>query len=498
MRILIGEFRQETNSFNPVVSTMAFWEKAGILHGDEIPAALANKPCAVAGMIKALKEAKADVRYGLSMTCQSGGPADQAVMAYFWDHFRVAIEANRPDGIFLSFHGALQTTQYDDAEGEIVTRIRQIVGEQVVIAVSLDLHAYVSPALVRGVDAIAGYHTYPHVDFFETGYRAARLGLDCFDRGKRPKMACVPLPMIVSAASYNTLQGPFKELMDDCLSLMRFNKIRDFSVFMMQPWLDIREAGSSVVVLADDHATAEYYAKDIAGRLLALRTRLTSELLSIDEVIDKAEANTSGRPVILVDSADSCNAGACGDSMAVAARLLERPSPLTAATVVNDAAAADQAHRLGVGAQAMFSLGATRDPSAVSIRAEGYVRSLHDGVFVQEGPAGRGMVNRIGPTAVIRFGQLDVVVCHWMAGNGDPQLYRAFGIEPTLYRLVVVKACTSFRAAYGQMTDLIYETDTPGAATTNLMRLPFAKLPRSFFPWSDLDDYEIGGVLFGR
>ncbi len=252
------------------------------------------------------------------------------------------------------------------------------------------------------------------------------------------------------------------------------------------------------MVISNDYEISEFYARDMAQKLLDARKEFVSKQFSIEEVINIAEKNDSGKPVILVDCADSCNAGATGDNMAVAAKLLEKKSNLKTAIVVNDASAADLAHKTGVGKTEIFSIGASRDPNSVSVKAEGYVKSLHDGIFMQEGPAGRGLVNDIGRTAVIRIKNIDVVVCHWMAGNGDPQLYRAFGIEPTLYQLVIVKACTSFRAAYSKLSDLIFDTDTPGVAASNLTNLNFKKLPKTFYTWSTLDDYTLNDVMRGR
>jgi len=226
--------------------------------------------------------------------------------------------------------------------------------------------------------------------------------------------------------------------------------------------------------------------------------RCTTELRSIAAGIAIAKLPCPGDPVVLVDSADSCNAGSSGDSMAVAGRILELAPEIRAATVVNAPEAADQAHALGVGKPGHLPLGRSRGPRAASILVDGYVKSLHDGRFWQEGPAGRGTPVEIGPTAVIRVENLDVVTCHWMAGNGDLQLYRAFGIEPTLYDLVVVKACTSFRAGYGKISTRIYETDTPGAAPVDVTRLEYRKVPRTMYPWSDRDDSRIGDALFCR
>lgn len=499
MRVFIGEFRQESNSFNPVASSLDFWDRSGRHEGEAMREALSGKPCAVGGMLHALDQLaeKPEIVFGVSMSCQSGGPAEQEVMDLFLDKTLTAIESGEPfDLVLLSFHGALQTTRFDDAEGEVVERIRPIVGDSTIIAVSTDLHAFISDKLLRNVDAIAGYHTYPHIDFFQTGARAAMLGLAAVDKGRRPHTACVRLPLLIPASVYNTMGGAFKDIIDSCDLLVDSGELIDFSVYLMQPWLDVEEGMSSVLAVADDPEKAEKYARDIAERVWTSRHLFTKEFMSIEDVIDIAKTPASGDPVILVDSADSCNAGSSGDSMAVAAKILALGPEIKAATVVNDQAAADLAHTLGVGEKALFKLGGGRDPRAESIEVEGYVRSLHDGVFVQEGPAGRGMVNSIGPTAVIRVGNLDVVVCHWMAGNGDPQLYRAFGIEPTLYDLVVVKACTSFRAGYSKFSTRIYDTDTPGAAAVDLRRLEFQKIPKTHFPWTDCGSLDMGPVCF--
>lgn len=499
MRIFMTEFRQESNSFSPVRSTLEQWRQGGILDPEQVHESLAGKPCAIGGMIQALEDhaADAEVVHGTVMFSQSGGIAEQAVMDHYLERLIPQIEACLPlDGVLLSFHGALQTTEFDDPEAEITRRVREIVGDRCVIATSTDLHGYISQDLVRDADLIVGYQTYPHVDFFETGYRTAKLALEAITGGTL-EMAWVPIPMIVSASAYNTLEGPFRDLIEHGRAMVDEGRIIDFTVYQMQPWLDLAEGNSSAVVIAADRESAAAGARELAQRLYAARHEFTPNLMSIDEIIDLAEDPDTPKPVILVDSADSCNAGAPGDSMAVAARLLERGSQIRAATVVNDPAAAAEAHRIGIGGRATFEVGRAHDPNAVSIKAEGYVRSVHDGEFAQEGPAGRGMINRIGTTAVLRFGTLDTVVCEWMAGNGDPQLYRAFGIEPTLYDLVVVKANTSFRAAYTKFAGLICEADTPGSAAADLSRLDFRRLPKSMYPWTDTDEIEYP-VHFGR
>ncbi|MFC9984059.1 M81 family metallopeptidase [Microbacterium keratanolyticum] len=494
MKVLIAEFRQETNSLSPTISTIDFWRSAGwVLAPDEVDATLRGTGTALAGMIDEVERQRADAQivFGPSMYAQSGGTAADAVLEEFWSGLRPTLHENgAPDVVLFSFHGALQTESHDDAEAEILRRVRAELGSSVVIGVSTDLHGFVSRDFAREADVLCGYQTYPHIDFVETGARAARFALRTVEGTVPLHRAWVPIPMIVSASAYNSLEGPFAALMERARGMVAGGRIVDFTIYQMQPWLDVAAPNSTVIVLADDAQTARLAAEELATALYAERRAFASRLHSIDEVIDIASDPSTAKPVILVDSADSNNAGAPGDSMAVAERLLTRERMPRSATVVGDASAAERAHELGVGAEATFRIGGAVDPSAPAIEAVGVVRSLHDGVFRPEGVGSAGDLVRIGRSAVIRFGDdargtLDVLVCEQIAGNGDPQLYRAFGIEPTMHDLIVIKANTSFRAGYTSIAGTICETDTPGAASARVESLPFRRLPRTIYPWID-------------
>jgi microcystin degradation protein MlrC len=489
MNIVLLEFHQESNSFNPNPYRMEDFERSGIYEGNEIRTAFADKPCALAGMMKAIEEAGATAIPGYAMFSQSGGPVLQSVVEHFITKAQSILQEHAPvDGVFLSLHGATVSTTDDDCSGYILKAIRQAVGETAVISVSTDLHANITRAMMKQADIICGYRTYPHQDHFETGYRAAKLGLSCLMDQVKPIMVRTTVPMIVPASTYSTLHGPFAELIEYGKRVEETGAILDFSIYQMQPWLDVEEAGSAVIVIAYDKEAAEQTAVDLAGRLFDLRHACVPHLHPIDDVIAIAEQVKDGKPVILVDSADSSNAGATGDSVAVVQRLLALKSNVKTAFIVADRPAADYAHRVGVGGKAIFSLGGSLYPEMNKpVQVEAYVKSLHDGVFTQEGPAGRGLVHRIGRSAVLQVGSIDILVCYHIAGNGDPQLYRAFGIEPSFYQLVVVKACTSYKAAYRLISDRIYEAKTPGAAGLDLKSLPFKRLPRSMYPFTDRD-----------
>jgi microcystin degradation protein MlrC len=496
MKIVLCEFNQESNSFNPDITKRDSFEYYGIYQGADMLANLKNKPRAIAGMLDVIEEGNAIAIPACSMYSQSGGPIDHGVLQWFLEKTLLCIQQNAPvDGVFVSLHGATQTTECDDVCGLILEKIRIEAGDHAVISASADLHANVTRKIAKNADFICGFHTYPHTDYYESGVRAAKLAMETLVGKKKYNLVRVGIPMIVPANGYSTLQGPFAELMKYGQSLVQAEKLIDFSIFMMQPWLDVKEGASTVIAVAEDKNTAQKYAVDMAQRLFKQRNTFHPEMYSIDQVIKLAKKDDVKRPVVLVDCADSSNAGAAGDSVAVVKKILEMGSDLKTASVLTDAPAAAQAHALGVGKKAMFSLGATKDPvHNEPIKVEAYVKSLHDGIFTQEGPAGRGIVINIGPTAVLNIKNIDIVVCHKVSGNGDPQLYRAFGIEPKFYQVVVVKACSSFRAAYQLFADVICPTETPGAAATDLLSLNYKKLPKTFYPFSSLDDYQLTDI----
>lgn len=494
MKILVCEFHQETNSFNPVVTGLDYFEKGGIYEDEEICIRYKDKPCTLNGMVTAIAEAGGKIIPAYSMRSQSGGRVDHMVLEQFIDKMAWYINNNLPlDGLFISLHGATETTKEQDACGLILEMLRRLIGEKAVIAASCDMHANVTDRMASNADYICGYQTYPHEDYFETGYRAAQLGIRRIRTGGKPYMIRTVLPMIVPASGYNTQDdGPFRQLMEYAKELVAQGKIDDFSIFQMQPWLDVRDAGSSILVIADDISMAKSYVIELAKRLLALRDQLWPELWDVDAIIDRAVENMDNKPIVLVDCADSTNAGAPGNSIAVVRRLLERKLAIRTAFVLNDAPAVAHAREIGVGNTGTFSIGGDKTPELVeSLVTQAYVKSFHDGIFMQEGPAGKGMVNNIGPAAVLAVGNIDILVCHNTAGNGDPQLYRHFGIEPLFYQLVVVKACTSFRAAYTPLAAGIYTAKTPGAASADLRSFRFRQLPKGFYPFEDLDSFQV-------
>jgi len=484
-RILVCEFHQESNTFNPIVWDIDRFGTNREFEGETRMQRSLNGKAAVHGGVTAITEAGAEVVATVFLHAGSGGRVSDEVMDYLCQRMEHYCKTEEFAGIYAALHGATCTESQDDACGYLLEHLRKLAGDKP-IAASCDLHAKVTDKMLKNADIICGYQTYPHIDFYNTGYRAAKLLMELLE-GKKLRMATVNLPLLLPPAGYTTREEPFKSLMEKALAMITDGKLSDASIFPVQPWLDIPEIMSRVITISEDPQQAADCAVELAKGLFEIKDDMWPDLVSMDTAIDAAEANTTGKPVLLIDAADSPNGGAVGDSPAVALRLMERGSNLRAGMFIIDPASVELAFKSGVGNKAAFSVGAGYTKGMPGpLKAEGLVRSLHDGWFRQEGKAGRGAAVYLGKTAVVSFGNIDVVLCHQAFATGDPQILRHFGVEPTLCDLVVVKANTSFREPYSTISDLVYFGDTPGAGASNLQAMTWENLPEGLYPFAEV------------
>ena len=505
-KVFLCGFHQETASFNPIPTTWEKYQRRSGGVGEQLIANVRKGGAARESAYGAILGAMLDesekrgfqVIGGMDIGAFSGGAVEQSVVDRYLEENLALLKAALPvDAVLVGLHGATQSSASNDVCGDILTAIREVVGETTVIGASCDLHANVTEKMMRAADYITGYQTYPHLDFDSTGHRAAVLALDKVE-GKGAKMAWVTLPQMAPAHGYTTEKGGLKALMDKGHAMVSAGEIRDFSVFQVQPWLDVDKPGSAILVAADTEEKAVAVAADLARDEFALREELQGpRLWTMAETVQAAIDNTVDKPVVLVDSSDSPGAGSTGDSAEVLRYLLPHRDTLRAAVTVVDAPAVAKAFALGVGGKADFMLGGTVSPElSAPVEVTGcVVKSLHSGEFVLEGPASRGARGNMGRAAVLQAGQLLILVNHAGGNCKDPQFYRSAGIEPTLCRLVDVKACTSFRAAYEPISALICNTITPGAAGVELTTLPFKNVPKPFYPFTEITEDMIGAPV---
>ena len=483
-KVLVCAFTQESNSFNPVIMPLSSFSNFSI--------DVSGNACDV-GAVSYLASQDVECIYGIAMHARSGGHiSDETVEFFLRDTLDRIKSAGKLDGVMLVLHGASISESCDDVCGYLCESIRNAVGDDVTISACLDLHANVTEKMAQNADYLCGYWEYPYIDSKQTGARAAKMLCDDIF-GEKKYMARAEVPVIAPAHAYTTTDGVLKKLKQKAQKMISDGKISDYSVFQVQPWLDAPNVASAVLVIAKDPQTAIDVANELVRDEFECRQEIQgTPVLTADQVIQKALDNNSGKPIVLVDSADSIGAGSTGDSAAVAAALLPYADDLYAATEVRDVAAVKKAFEVGVGNTGEFVLGATIAPKlSEPVRVTAKVKSLHDGYFYANGPILKDEKCSSGRTAVLEVGRLLIRVSETGACSNDVNFYRSFGVSFQKVALVSVKACASFRASYGEYVSEIYNAATPGAAGTVLQQLGFERRPVPLYPFEEILENDI-------
>ncbi len=482
MPIAIASILQEANTFSPV---MTRYEDFSPVFG---PAALERhrgKMTEMGGFIDILTKSRkpiAPVCAAWAITANRLLRADfERLVTDFRTHLTAA---GKLEGLLLAMHGAQTAEGADDVEGHVLGCARQILGPDIPIVLTLDLHANVTRAMVERATAIVGYHTYPHVDMYETGQKAAKLMLRILSGKVRPTMAWRKLPLIVNAENQQTAHGPARRLFARAEALESAGKAEAVSIFPVQPWMDIHEMGSAVVSVTNGNPrAADRQAADIAQKFWDTRRDFEVTLTPVPEAIDQALA-TKGNPVVLAESSDSTGSGSPGDSTGVLKYLVKTPLTEPAAIYLVDPDAAATLAGSGVGATVTLSIGGKFDTkNSKPVRVTGRVRMISDGRWTARSRGyNTGIETCMGTTVVFEVGMVRILIAQRSAMTVDPELFRSHGIDPAYCKIVVVKSPNGFRAAYEPIAARIFMVDTPGVSTAKLENMPFKRINRPIYP----------------
>jgi microcystin degradation protein MlrC len=296
--------------------------------------------------------------------------------------------------------------------------------------------------------------------------------------------------MILPGETARTTDGPYADVMKQAKFLAERPEILDCSVFSVQPWLDVRDVGCSVLVIADgDRQLTEREADRLADAFWKRRHGFEVELTATATAIRRA-LDSDRRPFILADSADAPSSGAPGDSTVVLKALLDAQPTKDCYLNIVDPRAVEKMVQAGVGQQVDLQVGALYGREFYRpVQVMGQVKLISDGEFVQKGPGFHGEVLHRGRTGVLRIGRVFLVVMERAVRQWDPELYRSVGLEPKDAQIVVVKSPAAFRAAYEPLAEEIFIIDAPGVCSPDLRSLPFHHVQRPLYPLDDFDGW---------
>ncbi len=479
-RILVALIRQESNSFVPGSTTLADFEMNGIATGAAVLERVGNRE--VDGYLDAAEELGGELIPLLDAKAQSGPPLDDATFEHVVGEVCDGIREHRDtiDGVMLGLHGAMVTESLDDADGEILARVRAIVGRDVPVAATFDLHTHMTRRMGELADIVVGYQTCPHVDLRRTGTVAMQILIRTIRGEVDPVVSQRKIRMMTSSETHDDRLFPNREVIAALHEAETDPRVLAATVFCTQPWLDIPELGWTVVVVTDDDAALGQSAADaIARKAWDLREHYRVEKMDVDEAID---ASLGGEGLFaLSEGADSTTAGGLGDGNLLLRALLRRGVDVPCLVMVSDPAAADLCIRAGVGTTVTTELGGTSNPAFYSpVEVTGTVQSLTDGRYTNHYGGIRPV--DMGPTAVLQVGSISIMIPTHRPPMVDYEAYLSVGADPRQVRIVQPKSAGAYREYYEPIATCI-DIDVPGPAGSDLTAFPFKRIPRPMWPW---------------
>jgi microcystin degradation protein MlrC len=482
-RIAVGAFLHETNTFAPTKATYADFVHGGgwpaMTQGSALVATMRKMNAGVAGFIE---EAEAS-GWDLVPTISCGAsPSAHVTTDAFERIVKVMVEgiaaAGPLDAVYLDLHGAMVTEHFDDGEGEILARVRKVIGPDLPLVASLDLHANVSPAMVEQADALIAYRKYPHVDMADTGRASARHLALLLASGQRLAKAFRQLPFLIPISWQCTNDQPTKSIYQK-LAALQSDAVPTLSFAPGFPAADFAHCGPSVFAYGRTQADADAAADAIAGLVIGHESDFDGRIYSPDDGVRHAMelARTATRPIVIADTQDNPGAGGDSDTTGMLRALVRNRAERAALGVIYDPQSARAAHAAGRGACVTLALGGKSGiPGDAPYPETFVVESLSEGNFVATGPYYGGRLMEMGPSACLRIGDVRVVVASHKAQLADQSMFRYVGIEPTEQAILVNKSSVHFRADFEPIAEKILICAAPGAMPADPATLPWTRL----------------------
>jgi microcystin degradation protein MlrC len=484
-RIAIAGFHHESNTFMTVPTTRRHFEQIGIVKGRAVIERWQGTHHELGGFIEGSETFGFELVPIMAAYATPGGTIRSEAFEGLIGELVLLLEGALPvDGVLLALHGAAVSEQYRDADGEIVRRLRQLLGPSIPMIMTLDLHANVSAKMVEHTTATVIYRSNPHLDQKQRGLEAASLMARTLAGEIRPVQAVECLPLIVNISRQYTQEPPARDLYASIDAAMTRPGILSASIAMGFPYADVEELGAAFVAVADgDLARAQAAAGWMASQAWLRRHEFVGELPSPAEAVRRAILAPGG-PIVLMDVGDNVGGGGPGDSTVLFAEILEQNGK-DSLTILFDPEAVAACVAAGVRQPVEMAVGAKTDGLHGSpVRVRGKVRTIAGGVFVEtQVRHGGKRVNDQGLAAVVEIppGNTLVLTSRRMQPVSLEQVL-SLGIRPERKRTIVVKGVIAPRAAYEPIAREVILVDTPGVTSANPANFSYQHCRPNLFP----------------
>jgi microcystin degradation protein MlrC len=488
-QILLAEIMHETNTFNTIATTRDDFAARYWLEGEEVADKLANTNTEICGFLEAARHYDWQVTLPLAASASPSGPMAVEDWKNVVDLITSPLRQQSFDAVVLVLHGAMVTQTTLDAEGELLGLVNELSGPDAVIAVTLDMHANVSDAMVENAHMMMAYRTYPHVDQAERGKHMAKLLEKVFREKLKPKLYFARRAMMDGANHGQTAPGqPMPGLLAKADVVEADERVLCASIQIGFPWADVACQGPSVLITGvdDDHCT------QVGAQLMedVWQSRHDTQLVfpTPEQAMAEAKKGRAGEPpLVLADFADNPAAGAYGDSANLLRHMLAAKLSNAAFATICDPASVEQAIQAGKGAFIEVRLGGCTVPEITPpLEAKARVKTIGDGKFICAGPMWKGVAFAMGRSVVLVLDDIEVIVSSVPTSVMDLNVFNAMGIDPEARTTLAVKSRNHFKAAYGPIARKTMLVDAGGIASMQLSTLPYKNLVRPVWP---LDDF---------
>ena len=484
MKIFTAILGTETNTFSPFLTGMENFERTMLVrngdHGDE-PRTFGLVQVKWREMVEARGW---DVVESLAAFAMPAGITLRSVYESLRNEILDDLRSAMPvDVVLLGMHGAMVAEGYDDCEGDLITSVREIVGPDVPIGGELDLHCHISQQMVDDATVLIAYKEYPHTDILARAVELFDITADAADKIVSPTISLHDCKMI---GVFHTSNPLMREFVDHMTDLETEDDVLSVSLGHGFPWVDVPDMGTRVMVVTDDNAQkGNAIASSLCERMVAIRETAQPDYRTMDEALDEALA-FDDQPVVLADVSDNSGGGAPNDSTFLLRAMLDRGIDSAAIGCIWDPIVVAVAVEVGEGVELEMRIGGkmgpmSGDPVDLRVRVGKIARSatqiFSDGI-VQLGDS-------VALHAVGKYAGIDIVVISNRTQTFSPQVFSNVGIDPSSKKILVVKSMQHFYAGFEPIAAKVIYVATPGAIMPDISSLPFEKVNRAMWPFSE-------------
>lgn len=478
MRVFSGSLATETNTFGPMPTGLASFKDRGYFPAGQHP----NWLTIYSGPLWAARlRGKVhgwDLVEGLVAAAQPSGTTTRHAYETLREELLADLRAALPvDMVVLGLHGAMVADGYDDCEGDLLQRVRALVGPDVVVGAELDPHNHLTSEMTDSADLLIAFKEYPHTDILERGLELVDLCAAMVEKKIKPVVAVVDCDMIVTI---HTSREPARSFVDRLQSLEGKGSVLSISISHGFSWGDVPSMGTKLLVYTDgDQLKADALARQLADELIAMRDGLTVRYPDIDTSLDEALAFDGG-PVVVADGADNPGGGAASDSTFILRRMVERGIGNAAIGPIWDPAAARIAFEAGVGARLAMRIGGKISPlSGDPMDLMCTVKAVQANLVMT------GLSNSpvpMGDCALVEANGIEIVLITLRNQAMGTDLFTQLGCDLAAKKIIVVKSSQHFYASFSKVAKHVIYAGAPGAVALDLSTLPYVKVQRPKWP----------------